>query len=188
MKKLLLLILLSGCASQPFGEYLGEPELFAETKIVYRISVWSDWMLHPDRDWITENNNFQFHLTVGPEWNHQIRCPFISTGTDSWYRVIVGCSKAFGSYDPGRRFNFFAELELDYQVDQWSSWWRQPERTDWMGDGLIIGGRFGLMLDNKSRCPTLASETRLGVGGPFHSNSPELYVAAFECGIVWGGR
>lgn len=78
--KYLILFFLVGCASQPLGEYLGEPAPFAEVKIVHHIQPWMDWMLKDERkSWM--GHNPRIHFELGLEWEHKISCPVFVTGT-----------------------------------------------------------------------------------------------------------
>ncbi len=184
MKKAIILtalvITLMGCAS-------AKPYL--DTKLVVQHDRGSDWMLRPERPWIADNNNPRLHVAAGLAWKNQFDCPYIATGTDALRWVNIGCGKTFGSYKPERRFNLFGEAHLVHQVDYWSSWWLQRERTAWMGHNPRLYVRVGLQWDHKIKCPMIASGTSIFQGAPFEkeTGAPELYWTNFECNKRWGG-
>jgi hypothetical protein len=196
MKKLLLLFLLSGCASSPF----------IDTKLVIQNNRGSDWMLRPQREWINDNNNPRLHVVVGLEWGHQIDCPYIASGTDKLRWVHIGCAKAWG-----KKEGLFFEFALIHQVDSLSSWWLRTDRAPydgpdearalysrgyydngdrWTGQNPFYHLRVGLRWKHKVKCPVIATGRSMFQGAPFESEdgAPDLYWSQLECGKRWGGK
>ena len=91
---------------------------------------------------------------------------------------LVGC--ASGPPKP------YAEVKLVWQIDKWSDWMLQPERTDWMGTNPRIHGEVGLEFDHNIGC-AFVTGTAIKQGAPF-KNAPELHWANVECGMRWGGK
>lgn len=177
--KYLVLFFLVGCASSPY----------LDTKLVYQHNAGTDWMLQPEREWINTTNNPRIHIALGLEWEHQLDCPYIASGTDVLGWVHLGCAKTFGTYKPTRRFDFFGRIDVIHQVDRWSSGWLSTNRKDWQGHNPFIHFRIGLLWKHNVRCPVYATGKSIFQGFPFESenNNPDLYWSLFECGRRWGG-
>ncbi len=97
--------------------------------------------------------------------------------------LLAGC--ASGPPKP------YAQLMLEWQIDAWSDWMLQPERS-WMGDSPYLTGRFGVEFDYQIACE-LSTSTSLFTGAPFHEKSAgdpqaELHWARIGCGKTWGGK
>ncbi len=88
----------------------------------------------------------------------------------------------------------YGELKIVHQVQPWTDWMIQDERS-WMGNNPRIHGELGLEFDHNITC-AFVTGTSLFTGAPFHEKSPaqpqqELYWANFECGkrfYIWGRK
>ena len=175
----LIYLPLFGCASSPYLIVKG----------VYQHDRGSDWVLQPERKWINGSNNPRLHIQAGLEWENNLDCPYIASGTDQLRWVHLGCAKTFGSYDSNKRFNFFAQLDIVHQVDSLTSSILSTDMKAWSGHNPFWHFRGGLIW-KKWKCPVIATGRSMFQGLPFESEdmAPDLYWTHVECGRRWGGK
>jgi hypothetical protein len=183
MKKLIALLLLTGCASDPY----------VDLKVVWQHNAGSDWTLQPEREWIRARDDYRLTMNAGLEWKRRTDCPYVeATVSGPYQQMFIGCSRRFGIRGADKTVDFYIEPALVYQVNALTEDFLRTDiyrEYEWQGDNpfvhLRIGMRFGSF-----RCPVIASGRSLTVGAPFGSedNSPDLYWVDVECGARLLGR
>ncbi len=169
---LVALVLLSGCASSPF----------IEGRLAGQINSWSDWVLQPEREWVSDEP-VALHLIMGLEWDHGIDCPYLDTMMSGpWNQAFIGCSKTFGK-------KWYAQTQLMYQLDSRTSEFLRTDQKQWQAHNPFFHLRFGYQ-KGKWKCPTLATGKSIGQGAPYESEegNPDISWVNIECSVRWGGK
>lgn len=185
------------------------PSVYAEGKAYYQHDRGSDWMLRPERSYIDDRNNPRYHLHLGLEWARQIKCPFVSTGTDALEWVHVGCSKDWDWWE-GEHVTIGFQLALIHQIDRWSNYYLRTDKHDltppdpqaqrwadsgarWTGQNPFYHMRLRFKWDDWS--VNLVTGRSLTQGFPMEketnsdgSTEPDLYWSGVELVYQWGGK
>ncbi len=173
MNRVLLLLLLTGCASTPY----------VEVRMAGQIDGMSDWVLQPDRDWTPEESETRLHLQVGVEWDGNVDCYADSMIVGPWSQLFIGCSKRFGE-------SWFVQPKLMHQVDARTSDFLQTDQKQWQGHNPFVHVRFGYQINPAFACG-ISSGKSLFQGAPFEreEHAPDLYWTNVDCSArLWGKR
>lgn len=177
--RLVILLLLSGCASSPY----------LEMKFVHQVDPMSDWVLQSERPWTPDESETRLHMNVGLEWG-DLSCPYVERiFAGPWDQMLIGCSKRFGK-QVGENTRLFIEPAILHQVDSQTTEFLRTDQKQWQGHNPFIHLRIGVK-HYGFRCPVIATGKSAFQGAPFEreDGAPDLYWTNLECGVrVFGNE